>query len=70
MKINFYSAAFWAALAGAASLICGALGAGGIAQSVSNLLIAVGGLVIAVSAHPVITAQQAKYLAAGRTAKK
>ena len=66
MQINLRSAAFWSALAGAASLICGALGAGGIAQSVSNLLIAVGGLFIAVSAHPVISAQQAKYLAASK----
>ncbi len=44
-----HSAAFWTAIAGAAAAVCGGLGLGSIAVDVQNVLLAVGGLLIATS---------------------
>ena len=57
--VNIFSAAFWTSAAGLAGIICGALGLGQLAQPVENLLVAIGGLLVAIPAHHVIKKQQA-----------
>ena len=51
MNVNPLSAPFWTAISGAASLICGALGVGNLAQPVETVLVAVGGLLVAIVGH-------------------
>jgi hypothetical protein len=51
LSINPTSPTFWTALAGAASVVCGAVGAGNLAQPIDNVLVAIGGLLIAIVGH-------------------
>lgn len=56
---NVQSAAFWSALAGVASVVCGALNvSSSLSGAIRNVLIAVGGVLIAIPAHHVIGKQQ------------
>jgi membrane protease YdiL (CAAX protease family) len=54
------SATFWTAIAGAASLVCGAVHAGNLAQPVETVLVAVGGLLVAIVGHHTTKAAVAK----------
>jgi hypothetical protein len=56
LNVNPLSATFWTAIAGAASIVCGAIGAGNIAQPVSNVLVAVGGLLVSIVGHHTVKA--------------
>lgn len=58
IPINLKSAAFWSALAGAASTVMGALGYAHLGAAVSTVLVAIGGLLIAIPAHHVVSRQQ------------
>ena len=58
VSINIKSMAFWSALAGAASIVCGALGLGTIAPDVKTMLLAIGGILVAIPAHHVTAKQQ------------
>jgi len=64
--INWKSVPFWSAVAGAASLLCGVLGAGNLAEPLSAVLTAIGGLIIAVSSHGAIQVQVAKAKLGGK----
>lgn len=57
-SFNIRSAALWSSLSGAAGIVCGALGLGHLAPSIEAVLTAVGGLLIAIPAHHVISKQQ------------
>ena len=59
-NVNPFSATFWTALAGAASIVCGAVGAGQLSQPVNNVLVAVGGLLVAIVGHHTTKAAVAK----------
>ena len=63
ITIAWRSPAFWSTLAGVASVICGALGAGSLAQPWSAALIGVGGLIIALTGHALTAAYKARQLA-------
>ncbi len=56
---NLQSAAFWSALGGAAATILGALGYAHDGTAVNALLVAIGGVLIAVPTHHVVAKQQA-----------
>ena len=60
INVNWRSASFWTALAGAAGLVCGAVGVGNLATPVETAITAIGGLLIALAGHGVITAQAAR----------
>ena len=57
------SAAFWSALAGAAGVICGALGYAHEGTAVNAAIVSVGGVFIAIASHNVVATQQAQKLA-------
>ena len=57
------SAAFWAAVGGAASTVCGALGYAHEGAAVSAALVAIGGVFIAIGGGFVVRTQQAVKLA-------
>jgi hypothetical protein len=54
------TATFWTALAGAASTICGALGYAHEGTAVNTVLVAVGGLLVAIVGHHTTKAAVAK----------
>ena len=64
-NVNPFSATFWTGLAGVAAVLCGTLGAGNLSQSTENLLIAIGGLFVAIVGH-----HTTKAAVAASTAKK
>lgn len=57
------SAAFWSAVGGAASAVCGALGFAHEGVAVNTALVAIGGIFIAIGSAPVVSAQQARITA-------
>ena len=60
------SAAFWAALGGAAASVCGALGYAHAGEAVNAALVAIGGVFMAIAGREVIVTQQVtKRIAAG-----
>ena len=52
------SAAFWAALGGAAAVVCGALGYAHEGEAVNAAIVAIGGVFIAAAGNQVISTQQ------------
>jgi hypothetical protein len=61
LNLNPFSPVFWSTVAGAASAVCGALGLGtNLSGSVRDLLIAVGGVLMAIPAHHTVKASVAK----------
>lgn len=57
---NIKSASFWSSLAGIASILCGTLNVGSnLTASIQNVLVAIGGLLVAIPAHHIIQSQVA-----------